>query len=240
MNTQLWINDPTLLMNKNHIMELWPSPSMTTEEKINAITRLIIILSLLGYLITMSPRILMIGFITLGILIGLYYLQQNIQEKTLKEQFVNNRLNNNLLPEVYPSFTDPKTFTKFKDKLSTPTQNNPLMNVLIPEIQYNPNRKSAAPAFNPQVEEKINEAVKENTIKQFDDKNIDERLFKDLGDAFVFDRSMHQWYSMPATTVPNNREGFQEWLYGSMISGKEGNPLALERNHGGAYNYTMY
>ena len=84
MNTQLWINDPTLLMNKNHIMELWPSPSMTTEQKINAITRLIITLSLLGYLITMSSKILMIGFITLAILIGLYYLQQNIQEKWLK------------------------------------------------------------------------------------------------------------------------------------------------------------
>ena len=69
MNTQLWINDPTLLMNKNHIMELWPSPSMTTEQKINAITRLIITLSLLGYLITMSSKILMIGFITLAILV---------------------------------------------------------------------------------------------------------------------------------------------------------------------------
>ena len=80
MNTQLWINDPTLLMNKNHIMELWPSHSMTTEQKINAITRLIIILSLLGYLITMSSKILMIGFITLAILIGLYYLQQNIHQ----------------------------------------------------------------------------------------------------------------------------------------------------------------
>ena len=29
-------------------------------------------------------------------------------------------------------------------------------------------------------------------------------------------------------------------MAGSMISGKEGHPLALERNQGGAYNYTMY
>lgn len=240
MVSKLWIYDPAILMNKNYIMKIWPQPTMTTEEKINSISRLIIILSLLGYFITMSAKILFIGLVTLGILIGLFYLQSNVQEKTLKEQFINNTLNNNLLPEVYPSFTDPKTYSKFKNKLNSPSQDNPLMNVLIPEIQFDPNRKSAAPAFNPKVNKEINNAVKENTIKQFDDKNIEQKLFNDLGDAFVFDRSMHQWYSNPATTIPNNREGFQEWLYGSMISGKEGNPLALERNHGGAYNYTMY
>ena len=240
MTTKLWIYEPSILMNKKYIMEIWPEATMTVEEKINAITRLIIILSLLGYLMTMSYRIFVIEFIALAVLIGLYFFQNKIQEKSLKEQFVNNSLNNNLLPEVYPSFTDPKTFKKFQDKLNTPKPENPLMNVLIPEIQYNPNRKGAAPSFNPDVKQKINESVKENTIKQFDDENIEKKLFKDLGDAFVFDRSMHQWYSTPSTTVPNNRDDFQNWLYGSMISGKEGHPLALERNQGGAYNWTMY
>ena len=240
MNTKLWINDPRVLMNKNYIMELWPTVYMTSEQKINAITRLIILLSLLGYFVTLSSKFLLIGFITLGILVGLYYLQQNIEAKTVKEQFLNNKLNNNSLSEVYPTFTDPKTFTKFKDKLNVPTTQNPLMNVLIPEIVDNPNRKGAAPAFNPDIEKKINDCVKENAIKQFEDEDIDQKLFKDLGDSFLFDRSMHQWYSTPSTTIPNNREAFQEWLYGSMISGKEGNPLALERNYAGSYNYTMY
>jgi len=41
------------------------------------------------------------------------------------------------------------------------------------------------------------------------------------------------------TEVPNDRESFQEYLYGDMISGKEGNPFALERQNAGAYNYTL-
>ena len=36
---------------------------------------------------------------------------------------------------------------------------------------------------------------------------------------------------MPNTQVPNDQKAFQEYLYGNMISAKEGNPLALERNH---------
>ena len=51
---------------------------------------------------------------------------------------------------------------------------------------------------------------------------------------------MIQWTGTANTQVPNDQKSFQEYLYGSMISGKEGNPLALERMHSGAYNYTMY
>ena len=42
------------------------------------------------------------------------------------------------------------------------------------------------------------------------------------------------------TTIPNDRAAFQEYLYGDMISAKEGNPFALARYSAGAYNYTMY
>ena len=34
------------------------------------------------------------------------------------------------------------------------------MNVLIPQIYYDPKRKPAAPAFNPSVEKEINKSVK--------------------------------------------------------------------------------
>ena len=44
-----------------------------------------------------------------------------------------------------------------KDNFTAPTKQNPLMNVTLPEIKYNPKRKSAAPSFNPQVEKEINE-----------------------------------------------------------------------------------
>ena len=43
----------------------------------------------------------------------------------------------------------------------------------------------------------------------------------------------------PSTTIPNDKNSFQDYLYGDMISGKEGHPLALERNQSGSYNYKL-
>ena len=61
-----------------------------------------------------------------------------------------------------------------------------------------------------------------------------------LGDEIAFDRSMLQYTATANTQIPNDRDAFQKYLYGNMISGKEGNPFALVRHSSGAYNYTMY
>ena len=62
-------------------------------------------------------------------------------------------------------------------------------------------------------------------------------MFTDLGDAFVFNRSMIQYNATANTQVPNDQKAFQEYLYGNMISGKEGNPIALVRNNSGAVDF---
>ena len=41
---QIWSNEPTILFNKDYIFELWPTTNMSYEQKMNAVTRLIIIL----------------------------------------------------------------------------------------------------------------------------------------------------------------------------------------------------
>ena len=77
MSTNIWLNDPTILLKQNKLNELWPTSIMTTEEKINAITRLIILLTFLGYLLTLSFKIIFIGLITLASIIILYLVQKN-------------------------------------------------------------------------------------------------------------------------------------------------------------------
>ena len=47
MTIQFWSNEPTILFNKDYIFELWPTSGMCYEEKLNAISRLIIILRLI-------------------------------------------------------------------------------------------------------------------------------------------------------------------------------------------------
>ena len=67
MTTTFWSNDPTILLNKDYILQLWPSPKFSYEENLNAISRIVIILTILGFLITMSKNLLFVGLITLYI-----------------------------------------------------------------------------------------------------------------------------------------------------------------------------
>jgi hypothetical protein len=119
-----------------------------------------------------------------------------------------------------------------KPNYTEPTIRNPAMNVLLPEINENPNRGEAAPAFIPIVEADINEKTKQFVTKNFNDPTIDERLFNDLGDNFTFDRSMHTWYATPNTTIPNDQQSFAEYCYGDMIAcrDEDNNELACIRN----------
>jgi len=227
MSTPIWLNDPTILLKQDNISELWPNAKMTTEEKINAITRLVILLTLFGYLLTLTFKIVYIGIITLVSIIVLYLIQRNINSKKLDKASVHEAFSNNLSNQ-YQANTN--NFTK-------PTAKNPLMNILVPEIMYDPKRNKAAPAFNSTVEKNINDSVKEFIEKPFNDKNIHKKLFKDVGDEMMFNRSMLPWNSMPNTQIPNDLNAYKEFVYGNMISGKEGNPNALEKLNSGAYNY---
>ena len=220
MNTAFWINNPMVLFNKDKIMEIWPLQNMTIEEKLNGITRLVLLLTILGYLTTKNIKIIVTGAITLFSLVLLYKmkientLKDNIKDLNIKEGFTN--------PELYKMLR--KNFTE-------PTVTNPAMNVLLTEIDDNPNRKTAAPCYNKVVENDMNEKTKEFITNNFDDKtNIDERLFKDLGDSFVFDQSMRTWNSTPNTSIPNDQKSFAEYCYGDMISCKEGDEFACTRS----------
>ena len=242
MSNQIWIDNPKILIESPFYEEIWPTSNMEINQKINAFTRLVILLTIIGFLATLSFRILCVGIITLVLIIILYYVSNKMDLNTKEGFDLQDSLNLHGLPGVYPSYTNPEDYEKLEDLYTKPCPQNPAMNVLIPEIYYDPNRKPAAPSFNPKVDKEITDSVKTFTEKPFKDKYIDERLFNDLGDAFTLNRSMHTWYSMPNTEVPNNQGGFAEFLYGSMISGKEGNPYGLVKDIslGGAYNYTFY
>ena len=67
-----WGNDPFILLNKDYIFELLPSSKMTYEQKINSITRLIILLTLLGYIFTFSNRLIVVCLITITVIYTLY------------------------------------------------------------------------------------------------------------------------------------------------------------------------
>ena len=236
--TPFWLNEPTILFEKKHITDIWPNPDMSNMEKLNAISRFVIIASLLGYLITLNIGIIFVCIVTLGVIAILYHVQSNkikMDEKA-KES-----------PEkIKENFTNAILYNEVKDEYTNPKNSNPLMNVLLPEISYDPTRSEAAPAYNPEVEKKINKSTKDYVVDTtFSDEStkqkeyIRRKLFSDLGDSYTFDYSMRNFYTNPNTTIPNDQEGFANFCYGDMISAKEGNEFALGRNQprlGGTYN----
>ena len=228
MENRLWIYDPAILLDKDEITKLWPENNMSSIEKMNAIARVVILLTFIGCLLTKNLNILLIGIITLvfSIFYYLYYIK-----KDTNEEF------SNIESGVYPKIDYSKHYEECKKDYQQPSTNNPMANLLIPEIHYNPERKPAAPAFNPLVEKEINEIIQTNVAKKFDDPEIKNKLFANLGDALEFNRSMTRFTATANQEVPDHRDEFAQFCYGDMISGKEGHPLALERNQSGAVNY---
>lgn len=208
MTTQFWLYDPTIIFKQNEITNIWPKPQMTSDEKLNAITRLVVILTFLGYLVSRNSKIVITGVFTIASIVLLYFVQHS-QQTNKKE-----------------GFTNPNLYKILKDNYTAPTMTNPLMNVLLNEYASDPNRKPAAPAYNPAVEKEINENTQKFIASNFSDPNIDQRLFKDLGDSFGFDQSMRTWYATPNTQIPNDQQAFADYLYGDMPSCKEGDKFA--------------
>jgi hypothetical protein len=225
--TNIWFKHPLVLFKKGHINQIWPTEKMNKNEKINAITRLVIILTILGFLITQNYNFFLTGIITLGVIAILYYTREYKNEDDGSNMASSDK------QKSIEGFTNPQVYKSLKNNFTNPTNKNPLMNVLLPEIQDDPKRKMAAPAYNRVVEKQINEDTKNMVVSNFDnDPEIKKKLFSSLGDSFEFeDFGQHNFYATANTRIPNDQKGFADFCYGDMVSGKEGNDFALMRNN---------
>jgi hypothetical protein len=238
-----WANDPTVLLNKDYILQMWPLQTMTFDEKLNAISRLIIVLSILGFTITKSIRFLIIGIITLAIIYFVYKMRKQkivkeILNKDDKEGFKNIDKNSYLQPTEV-KITNPETLEAYLKSDFEPTnKKNPLGNVLLTDIADYPTRKAAPPSFNTEVYEDINNSTKK-MIQSLNPeiKNTNKQLFGDLGEKFEFDQSMWQYYSTPNTKIPNDQGAFADFLYGDMPSCRGGDDVACVKDN---FRYTLY
>jgi hypothetical protein len=208
MSTTFWVNDPTILIRTDTLSQLWPTKEMTMNENLNAITRLTILLSCLGYLISKNYRVIIAGAITIFAIIILKYSKRSSKPAAL---------------EGYSNLTQlPKDLKKYE-----PTEKNPLMNVVLPEIQENPERPEAELSYMPDVVDNINKKTQDMIVSNFDNPDgIRDKLFRDLGDNFQFDRSMIQFTTNANTQIPNDQTSFAEFCYGGMTSCKTGDPGA--------------
>ena len=223
MTAIFWSNDPTILFNKESMLQLWPTQQMTFEAKLNAISRLIIVISILGFVFTRNFNLLIIGIITLAIIFTIYRLRkQKLVSSLKKEGFSLNFLKNSSSDKAT---TNPITMESLlRSNFHPTTKKNPFGNVLLTDINDTPNRLAAAPSFNPDVYEDIMNATKKQTqMLNPGIINTNKQLFNDLYENYQLDNSMMRFYSTANSRVENDQGAFGSWLYSNMPSGKESN-----------------
>jgi hypothetical protein len=102
-----------------------------------------------------------------------------------------------------------ETFTN-PGRFANPTTNNPFMNVLFTDYVDNVNRAPAPPDItNPVVKASIEEAFSKTSD-----------LYMDTSDKFALAQSARNWVTQAATTIPNDLEGFQNFLNQHNVSRK--------------------
>ena len=84
--------------------------------------------------------------------------------------------------------------------LTLPTARNPFMNVLVDEIKYNPTRPMAA-------------SIQDPSVKVGLDDFFRTEFYSDPTDVFGKTQSQRQFIAMPSTSIPNDVDSYQNWLY---------------------------
>jgi Ca2+/Na+ antiporter len=210
MSNTVWFMNPSILFNEKYMYEIVPNDKLSINRNINALTRLIILVCVVLFLLSKKISILLSGILSLAViyLIYSYHIQKTVET-----------FDNNIKKEKYGSVTS----------------NNPLNNVLMTD---SPDRLKAPNAFGMKNNNNINDSVKEMIAKNnASNPKISDKIFKNLGENFEFDRSMNQFYTTANTTIPNDQKSFSEFCYGGMGSGKEGDKHQLMKYSQHTYNH---
>jgi len=212
--TLFWGQDPNVLFHAP--WDFFPMADMPLEQKLNALTRGLVVVTLLTFLYNHNTRLLIIGVMLL-VAIFLFHWAYKRQEGFFLSQ-------RDALEKIKQLKTDSdKVF-----QAATPV--NPLSNVLVTDWTENPQKRPAPPVE--KNSDNILLQAKRTVVQQNPGQpDIAEKLFADLADEFDFEQSMRPFYSTASSTIPNDQKAFAEFCYGSMISCKDGNMFACARNN---------
>jgi hypothetical protein len=204
--TPVWWEDPRVLLTDSWLAQ-WKRRSTPHvpcfSERVNALTRTLIVtlgVALLFSLYNHDILTTMSYSIILGLIITLPDIIDMIKAPYIQENFVAR-----ITPEEQQSSLSwrvpPQGETGDASEESTiPSPRNPFMNVLVDEIKYNPQRPRAASVEDPGVKSTMDDFFRVN-------------WFSDPTDVFGKSQNQRQFITMPSTTIPNDRESFQDWLY---------------------------
>ena len=195
LNDPFWLNDYKILFYKEKLTEFFPTMHMTLIEKLNAIFRMSIYLSILLYLLTNNYL-----YLYIMIIVGAFTVFVHSTQKDNMEMYFNSAPDD-IENEIQKNIID-ENITCVQ-----PTTENPFMNINL--ITDNKEKQKAPPSWN-------NEKVQEKIEDKF---NFN--LYRDVGDLYGKSNSQREFYTMPSTTIPNEQTSFAKWLYATGPTCKE-------------------
>jgi hypothetical protein len=189
-----WWQDPAILI-KQGISESTLCPvTRCKSEAVNVLTRTFMIVVIVGLAAYIYDGCGVTAFIIAGltaILLSLPVIIRLIRGEEhkiveVKEGFMEKEivLNGNMKSEEW----------------TVPTANNPFMNVLVNEYGSNPERPPATSVTDGAAKESLNDFFRT-------------QWYSDPTDVFGRNQSQRQFITMPSTSIPNDRESYQNWLY---------------------------
>lgn len=174
---------------------LIPTDYMSDDDKLNALTRLVIFVCTIFALILRDTKIILFMIIIVIAIVIIHSYQNRFRTET--EYFLNK---NNL------DVVENKTCIK-------PTKDNPFMNPIIPVVFDNSDvtgSNGACPINNSKIQDQI-------------DTLYDESMYRDSDDIYDRTTGKRQFYTVPGSRIPNDQTVFANWLYNRGKSCKENN-----------------
>jgi hypothetical protein len=191
----IWENAKVLLVTGLSVKK--HKEGKCASEYVNNIILVFILAGLVGGLGTLVIKTSMPLYALLGIaaLYSLPSMWELIQIQRTRETFTDSAAAPSEPAEVYDVIGGAAPAT-----LTLPTARNPFMNVLIDEIKYNPTRPVAA-------------SIQDPSVKVGLDDFFRTEFYSDPTDVFGKTQSQRQFITMPSTSIPNDQDSYQNWLY---------------------------
>ena len=193
----IWVQNPSVLVTS---FTLRPD-SICESNNINSVTRGILLLILIGVvLLPVTGYVSLVFALLVAVLLYGGWLFETTLRKdpTLvkKEGFEPAYIRPE---EDIPAFPNVRVTSPGR-VVTGPTAANPFMNVLLDEIKYNPTRAPAAPVNDPSLRATLDDFFRVQWTS-------------DPTDVFGKSQGQRSFYTMPSTSIPSDRESYQDWLY---------------------------
>jgi hypothetical protein len=183
----IWYKDVTgFLSTKEQLYSFIPIPDTSLASQLNAIVRFSIYYGVIVFIFQLSAKALLIPLLVGGVTFLVYEHEINVELKD-RESMQSMGVERDI---------------QTKRVCSSPTLNNPFMNVLPSEYGLRPNRSPACDLSRPSVKKKVEELYEEKFPNA-----------KYSRDIYGRNTGLRQFYSNPSTTIPNDQATYAAWLY---------------------------